>query len=94
MKANWKNDGFHKYSDEYGSVVPDCSERWTLQPAGGIIHQLRGGHLIRAKKEGKKERKRGGEELRGWRGEKQRYSTSGGVGERERETFFEALMVP
>ncbi len=65
MKANWKNDGFHKYSDEYGSVVPDCSERWTLQPAGGIIHQLRGGHLIRAKKEGKKERKRGGEELRG-----------------------------
>lgn len=66
MKANWKTDGFHKYSDEYGSVVPDCrAERWTLQPAGGIIHQLRGGHLIHAKKRRKKERKRGREELRG-----------------------------
>lgn len=27
IKANWKTDGFHKYSDEYGSVVPGCSER-------------------------------------------------------------------
>ncbi len=68
MKANWKNDGFHKYSDEYGSVVPDCSERWTLQPAGGIIHQLRGGHLIRAKKEGKKREKERGRRA-AWFGE-------------------------
>lgn len=27
IKANWKTDGFHKYSYEYGSVVPGYRER-------------------------------------------------------------------
>jgi len=30
MKANWKTE-FHKYSDEYGSVVPDCSAELSSQ---------------------------------------------------------------